>query len=127
MWRMDRGTASPTWQDLRSAIHARLEDDVATERAAADALRVEVVPRVRAAVVAARTDGRCERAWLFGSFAWDFPDERSDVDLLVERCDDTFGLASFVARACGRDVHVIDVETAPASLRDRVLRDGHPL
>lgn len=124
---MERASVSPTWRDLRSAIRARFERDVAAERERAEALRADVVPQVESAVAAARAEGRCARAWLFGSYAWGSPDDDSDVDLLVEGCDDPFRLASRVTTACGRDAHVVELELAPAALRERVLRDGIPL
>jgi predicted nucleotidyltransferase len=124
---VEREPASTTWRDLRAAIRARFERDVATERARAEALRAEVVPAAASAVAAARVAGQCDRAWLFGSFAWGLPEERSDVDLLVEGCEEPFRLASVVGEACGRDVHVVALETAPEALRERALRDGRPL
>lgn len=124
---MDQGSRSPTWLDLRRAIRSRLERDVAAEREHAEALRADVVPRVAQALAAARSEGRCEQAWLFGSYAWGSPEERSDVDLMVSHCRDPFRLASDVARACGREVHVVELEGAPEALRERVLREGRPL
>jgi hypothetical protein len=36
-------------------------------------------------------------------------------------------VASLVGRACGRDVHVIEMSEAPPSLKERVREDGVPL
>lgn len=124
---MEGAASPPTWRDLRSVIRARFERDVAEERARGDALHRAVVPRVEAAVAAARADGDCARAWLIGSFAWGSPVNGSDVDLVVEGCAEPFRLASRVTAACGRDVHVIELEAAPKSLRERALLDGRPL
>lgn len=114
-------------QALRRVIRRHLDDQIAGERKAADGRRAEVLPRVRQGIERARAEGWCRRAWLFGSYAWGEPGERSDVDILVEGSRDTFVVASLVGRACGRDVHVIDMSDAPASLKERVLVDGMAL
>jgi predicted nucleotidyltransferase len=124
---MERGMPSPTWRDLRSVIRARFERDVVEEGARGAALQRAVLPGVEAAIAAARAEGACARAWLIGSYTWGVPAERSDVDLVVEGCGDPFRLAGRVSAACGRDVHVIDLETAPPTLRERAVRDGRPL
>jgi len=75
----------------------------------------------------ARAAGVCGRVWLFGSFAWDVPRPGSDIDLLVEDCAAPFSLASSVGAECAQPVHVVTLESAPSSLRERVLRFGRPL
>ncbi|HVZ73047.1 MAG TPA: nucleotidyltransferase domain-containing protein [Polyangia bacterium] len=84
---------------------------------------------MRAAIERARDQGLCGRAWLFGSYAWGEPGERSDVDILVEGegSVDTIAIASVIGRACRLDVHVIDAAEAPVMLRERVLSEGEPL
>jgi predicted nucleotidyltransferase len=109
------------------AVRAHFEEELAKERGQAEVRRAAVVPRVHAAIERARADGLCGGAWLFGSYAWGEPGERSDIDLLVEDCADTFVVASLVGRACGRDVHVIEMSEAPPSLKERVHEDGVPL
>jgi predicted nucleotidyltransferase len=109
------------------AVRAHFEEELAKERGQAEGRRSAVVPCVRAALERARADGLCGGAWLFGSYAWGEPGERSDVDLLVEDCPDPLMVASLVGRACGRDVHVIEMSEAPASLKERVHEDGVPL
>jgi hypothetical protein len=109
------------------AVRRRFEAEVASERAAAEARRAEILPAVRAAVGQARAQGACGRAWLFGSYAWGEPGERSDVDILAESCPDPFLVASIVGRACRIDTPVIDRRDAPASLIDRVDAAGLPL
>jgi predicted nucleotidyltransferase len=109
------------------AVRAHFEEEVAKEREQAEARRAAVLPSIRAAVERARADGLCDGAWLFGSYAWGEPGERSDIDLLVENCADPFMVASRVGQACGRDVHVIEMSEAPPSLKERVLADGVPL
>ena len=69
-----------------------------------------------------RGAGHCGRVWLFGSFAWGRPGERSDIDLLVEGDDGE--VAWEVSRACHREVHAIALQRAPDSLRERVLAEG---
>ena len=109
------------------AVRAHFEEELAKERGQAEVRRAAVLPRVHAAIERARADGLCGGAWLFGSYAWGEPGERSDVDLLVEDCADTFMVASLLGRACGRDVHVIEMSEAPPSLKERVHVDGVPL
>lgn len=110
---------------FRDAVRAKIKRDMAAEEARAAELRAEVIPAVRGAIAEARRRGLCRRAWLFGSYAWGKPGERSDVDVLVEGEGDSEGLAARIGRACHMDaVHVIDLKEAPESLRDRVLRDG---
>ena len=106
------------------AIRQNLEEQIAKEREAAAARRAIVVPLVREAVARARAEGLCEAVWLFGSYAWGEPGERSDVDIFVEGRRDTIAIASRVGRACGLDVHVVDSVEAPESLRQRVHAEG---
>jgi predicted nucleotidyltransferase len=112
-------------QALRERVDAKIRADLAAEERAAQALRQQVLAAVRGAVEEARSEEPCGRVWLFGSFAWGQPGERSDVDLLVE--GDDGALARRVEQATGRDVHAMRLSEAPASLRDRVLAHGLPL
>jgi predicted nucleotidyltransferase len=109
---------------FRARVRETVERDLAREAAASEALSAEVLPKLRESVGRAREEGECGRAWLFGSFAWGEPGERSDIDLLVESCPDPDGLAGKVWRACDRPVHVVELRSAPQSLVDRVLADG---
>jgi predicted nucleotidyltransferase len=109
------------------AVRAHFEEELAKERGQAEVRRAAVVPRVRAALERARANGLCGGAWLFGSYAWGEPGERSDIDLLVEDCPDPLMVASLVGRACELDVHVIEMSEAPPSLKERVHEDGVPL
>lgn len=111
-------------RDFRRAVHGHFERKLADERARSEALRATVLRGVRSAVERARADGLCSAAWLFGSYAWGQPGERSDVDLLVDEAADPLMVASIVGRACGRDVHVIAMSEAPPSLKQRVRADG---
>ncbi|MGD0836832.1 MAG: nucleotidyltransferase domain-containing protein [Polyangia bacterium] len=112
---------------FRRAVLAHFEEEVARERAQAHARRTAVLSDVRAGLAHARAGKLCGDAWLFGSYAWGEPGERSDVDLLVKDCADPFMVASLVGRRCGRDVHVIAICDAPPSLKERVLERGVPL
>ena len=114
-------------QAFRRTVMRHFERQIEREREEAEARRAEVLPLLRASVEEARRQGSCRRAWLFGSYAWGQPGERSDLDLLVDGCADPFGLASRIGRACGKDVHVIDWADAPESLRTRVLAEGTAL
>jgi predicted nucleotidyltransferase len=109
---------------FRRAVQGHFERELVDERGRAEALRTAVLRGVRAAVERARAEGLCSAAWLFGSYAWGQPGERSDVDLLVEDAADPFVVASVVGRACGRDVHVVAMSEAPASLKKRAREDG---
>ena len=109
------------------AVRRHFAQEVEREKAQTEARRAAALPAVRRGVEQARAKGLCSRAWLFGSYAWGAPGERSDVDILAEDCVDPFLVASIVGRACGRDVHVIERSNAPASLVERVAADGLPL
>jgi predicted nucleotidyltransferase len=112
---------------FRQSVRRTFEAQIALEHEQSTVRRAAVVPRVRESVERARQVGLFTKAWLFGSYAWGQPGERSDVDILVADCSDTIGVASLVGRACGCDVHVVDWEEAPESLRARVLEEGVPL
>jgi predicted nucleotidyltransferase len=66
------------------------------------------------------------RAWLIGSLAWGGFGLRSDVDLVLEgiKGEAAVSIELAVAQAAETEVDVIDFELLPASLRDRVLREG---
>lgn len=108
-------------------VRAKIERDLASEDAAAEALRAEVLPRLRVAVETARADGLCTSVVLFGSYAWGRPGERSDIDLLVEGAPDPFVLAGRISAEVGLEVHAIARERAPATLVDRAVAEGRPL
>jgi len=114
-------------QDFRRAVRRHIEAQIASERRASEARKARVIPKVREGVAHARAQGLCGRAWLFGSYAWGEPGERSDVDIFVDGRSDTIAIASVVGRACGLDVHVVDSVDAPDSLHARVMSEGHPL
>lgn len=98
------------------------------ERALADARRARVVPRLRAAVAAARQDGTLDgRAWLIGSYAWGEPTGASDVDLLVERCADPHAASARLEDAVGLPVDVMPVASADPELLPHLTREGTPL
>jgi hypothetical protein len=112
------------YQAFRRRVLENIEADLVNEDRAAEAARAELLPKVADAVADARRRGECGRAWLFGSFAWGRPGERSDVDVLVERCADPDVLAAAIWRACERAAHVVPSETAPPSLIERAQRYG---
>lgn len=119
-------STQPLLRALRERVDAKIRADLAAEEQAAEALRERVLNAVRRAIEEARRDDpSCGRVWLFGSFAWGQPSERSDVDLLVEGPEGA--LARRVEQASGRDVHAVGMAEAPASLRERVLNHGLPL
>lgn len=112
---------------FRRAAKAKVTRDIERERAQAELCRSEALPLVREAVKRLRSAGRCDRVWLFGSYAWGAPTEASDLDLLVETADDPFALAAEIGVATRRMVHVIPYEAAPPSLIERAVAEGVPL
>lgn len=108
---------------VRSNIELELEREAETSRE----LRKTVVPRVHHAVESARASGMCQAAWLFGSFAWGEPRPDSDLDIMVQDCRDPDALAALIMRRTDRMVHVVVAESAPESLRARVLEEGMSL
>jgi predicted nucleotidyltransferase len=123
----DSESQADLYRDLRAAVRAKIARDLERERAEAEERRARVREALPAALADAREQGLCEAAWLFGSYAWGTPGERSDVDLLVDACPDPEHLAAIVARATGTEVHVIDLRDAPEGLRERALAEGEPL
>ncbi len=107
---------------FRAAVDRKIAADIAAEAAAADALRREILPLVRAAVAEVRQTGACQRVWLFGSFAWGEPIAESDIDVLVEGDADEVGYQ--IGKATRREVHAIALAEAPPSLVERCLADG---
>jgi predicted nucleotidyltransferase len=66
------------------------------------------------------------RGWLIGSLAWGGFGPRSDVDLVLEGVagEAALRIECSVAEAADSEVDLIDFELLPASLRERVLREG---
>ncbi len=109
---------------FRRHVIARIEADLGREAAEAEARRARVLPLLRQAVAEAKAAGLCRAAWLFGSYAWGEPGERSDVDVLVEGARTPESLAALWWTRLDLPVHVLDVHTAPASLVERAIREG---
>ena len=116
--------AASALEDFRRAVRAKIERDLASEDRVARELRAAILPRLREAIEEARRSRLLTDAWLFGSYAWGQPTERSDIDILAADCSDPIEVAVVVGRACDRDVHVIRLERAAPSLRDRSFADG---
>lgn len=108
-------------------MRAHVARELARERDEAASLTASTLPLIEGAIAQARAAGMCGRAWLFGSFAEGSPGERSDIDLLLEDCPEPFQVAGLVADVCGREVHAVPFESAPESLRARVLATGRAL
>lgn len=66
-------------------------------------------------------------ALLFGSRARGSARPDSDVDVAVSGDLDRLALAAELGRACGLEVQVVDLDTAPWALRQALLRDAVPL
>jgi predicted nucleotidyltransferase len=72
-------------------------------------------------------DCGARRVWLFGSLARGRqPDFRSDVDLAVEGLpgEQYFRLVSELQSLVCSPVDLVEMERAPAALRDRILAEG---
>jgi predicted nucleotidyltransferase len=113
-----------SWRQFRDAVRAHFAREIEREARESSARRAAVKARLDEGLRRARAEGLLGRAWLFGSYAWGEPGERSDVDLLVEGCADPMLVATVVGGATRTDVHVITVEEAPASLADRARGEG---
>ena len=111
---------------FRRAVRANIQRTLVEPSADIEASRAEVLNQLAAVMAEARQRGFCGQVWLFGSFAWGWPGERSDIDLIIEG-DGADELASQVWRICNRPVHSLSLSQAPPSLRERVLRKGLPL
>ncbi len=122
-----RASSSGLHRAFRDAVRAKVEGELERERSSAAARRERVLRALGPALARARNDGLCTSAWLFGSYAWGTPGERSDIDLLVDGCDDPERLASLVGQETGTEVHVVQTSSAPPSLRDRAIAEGEPV
>jgi predicted nucleotidyltransferase len=122
--RSPKDTDPELYRAFCRAVRRKIARDLETEAASPAERRERVRVVLGRALEQARDRGLCRAAWLFGSYAWGEPGERSDVDILAEECTDPEALASIVGRATGTDVHVVPLEDAPASLRERVLAEG---
>lgn len=120
--------ASDLMRAMRERIRRRIEADLAREEDEGEALRRRLLPVIRAAVDRARAAALfAGRGWLIGSYAWGVPTGGSDVDLVVEHCDDRLALASMVGDATGLDVHVMRLKDAAPVLLPHILSEGVPL
>jgi predicted nucleotidyltransferase len=109
---------------FRTAVRANLARELERERHEVEARRSRVRAALAVGLGQARDEGLLGRAWLFGSYAWGDPGVRSDVDLLVDGCDDPTMVAVVVGRATDTDVHVVTIEEAPPSLVERAKSEG---
>jgi predicted nucleotidyltransferase len=118
---------SPLLTAFQRAARAKITRDLERERAEAEACRGEALGPLREAVSRLRSAGRCDRVWLFGSYAWGAPTAASDLDLLIETQDDPFALAAEIGVATRRMVHVVPYGSAPRTLIERATSEGVPL
>jgi len=109
---------------FRRAVRAKIEKDILREQADAAARREQTLPAIRRGLALARARGLCGAAWLFGSYAWGEPTAESDVDLLLDGCEDPDGVAVLVGRETCTEVHAVELNHAPQSLVDRARREG---
>ena len=123
MW---MGSATATrWSVVRAAVEKAVTRKLAEEHAAADTRRAALLESLRPLALEAIARGLCRGVWLFGSFAWGHPGSASDVDLLVD--GDADAVSVLLSEHLRLPLHVVAMQTAPDSLRERVLRDGQKL
>ena len=110
-------TPKETLAHLRRLEHARKAAGAARARRLRDRLP-EAVRRLR--------ERGAKRVWLFGSLAEGKPRENSDVDLAVEGLPAAgyFDVLADLMTVFGCAVDLVRLETAPESLRQRVLDAG---
>ena len=120
---------SQTTHELLAAFRSAVRANLALALTASPpAPRVAaVVDALASALAVARDAGLVGKAWLFGSYAWGSPGERSDVDLLVDGCADTADLAARLGKSVPAELHVVATARASTSLVQRVLSQGRPL
>lgn len=115
------------WRSYREGLEVREKArrrllEARRERARAAALEC-------AKVLVSRFGARC--VYIFGSMVKGKLHERSDLDLAVEGVSDGEYLRALSAvthlAPDGVAVDLVSLETAPPSLRDRVLREGEML
>lgn len=95
------------------------------ERVQVDARARALHARVSEAAACLRAHG-ARRAWLFGSLAENRSRLDSDVDLAVEGLPPAryFDVLAELTELFGTRVDLVCLETAPPTLRDRVLQTG---
>lgn len=121
---MSRETLPTDWTVFRDAVRAQLQRDLEAERARARERERRVRPLLARAIEQGRSQGQCTEAWLFGSYAWGMPTERSDLDILAAGCRDPVALAVTLGELTGLDAHVVSLEKCEPSLLARVLAEG---
>ena len=109
---------------FRRAVMEKIARDLEREQRLSHNLRTENLPHIKDGIEAARAEGLCERVWLFGSFAWGQPTERSDIDILVKQGRDLTRIACLVGDALQRDVHVVSWDDADETLCRRAREQG---
>jgi predicted nucleotidyltransferase len=113
------------WSKVRAAAERAATRELAREQEAAERQRNQALASLRPLIACARQLRLCDRAWLFGSYAWGTPGSESDLDLLVD--GDADAVATLLSEHIRLPLHVMRLDAAPRTLRDRVHRDGLPL
>lgn len=111
-------------RDFARAVRAKIERDLESERRASSERRARVLAQVERGLAQARREGLCAEAWLFGSYAWGEPGERSDVGLLVAGARDPDLVAAIIGESCECELHVVQRQRAPEPLVRRALESG---
>lgn len=98
----------------------------AAEAAELDAHAVALRQRAEDAARLLVRELGAREVWLFGSLAWGRPHERSDVDLAVRGipADRHYRALARASDIVAGPVDLVDLDTCPASMRERILRDG---
>jgi hypothetical protein len=118
-------TSPVTPADTARHLRRLAEQRKAQGRARAERLR----ERLPAAVALLRGRYGAGRVLLFGSLALDTCHAASDVDLAVTglRREDYFRALGELMEVFGAPVDLVELETAPPSLVERVEAEGEPL
>ena len=109
-------------QDTARSLVRRFAEQFKQE----DELATRLLTRVRASVPEIAAEMGLRRVFLFGSLVWGGVHSRTDVDLAVEGLPPA-ERASFhvrISREVDAEVDVVLLESAPDTLRRRILQDG---
>lgn len=109
-------------------IAARVRRDVVRRARSSEARAAALRAALPGAAALLRREG-ATRVWLFGSLASGRAGPASDVDLAAEGLPRRryFDVLVQLADLVGSDVDLVSWESAPESLRHRILAEGEPL
>lgn len=117
---------SESWRSYVPGALAHLERREAQRALALAALRRDLMAAAGRAAEALARRSAVTRVIVFGSVATQSADEHSDLDLAVAGLSDRdyFSASADAVEAAGMEVDLVQLEQAPASLRQVIERDG---